>query len=58
MKILEDGTHGQPTRTVTDDTELTLCIAPLGTALRRVQGDAPDELVEALRLVPNVINNE
>ena len=32
--------------------------APLDAALERVQGDAPDELVEALRLVPDVVTDE
>jgi ADP-ribosyl-[dinitrogen reductase] hydrolase len=32
--------------------------APLDVALERVQGDGPDELVEALRLVPDVVTDE
>ena len=31
---------------------------PLDTALERVQSDAPDELVEALRLVPDVVSDD
>jgi ADP-ribosyl-[dinitrogen reductase] hydrolase len=32
--------------------------APLDDALERVQGDAPDEFVEAVRLVPDVVSDE
>jgi ADP-ribosyl-[dinitrogen reductase] hydrolase len=32
--------------------------APLATALDRVGGDAPDELIEALRIVPDLIDEE
>ena len=32
--------------------------APLETALDRVGGDAPDELVEALRVVPNLVDSD